>query len=255
MGYLELRSGGTVWYRLIDGAGTRPCLVFLHEGLGCDALWRDFPDRLCEATGCPGLVYDRLGYGRSSPLAGPRRIHYLHDYALQELPQVLEGTLPGRPYILVGHSDGGSIALIHGAEKPPHLKAIITAAAHVFVEPETLAGIEEAVLQYRKGRFEGLSNYHGDKADSVFRSWSHTWLSPWFYHWNIEYLLPSIDCPLLVIQGADDHYGTKRQVDSIASRAAGEATAVLMEWCGHGPHQEQPEETLEILSKYIMKHL
>ncbi|MCK9229180.1 MAG: alpha/beta hydrolase [Syntrophales bacterium] len=255
MNYLLLRDDESLYYRLIDGTVTGPYLVFLHEGLGCVAMWKDFPDRLCAATGCPGLVYDRRGYGRSSPLRGPRRIHYLHDYALQELPQLLEGTIPGMPYILVGHSDGGSIALIHGAERPPLLQAIITVAAHVFVEPETLAGIEGAVLQYRSGRLRTLSAYHGDKTDSVFRAWSDTWLSPWFYPWNIEYLLRSIDCPLLVIQGADDRYGTKRQVDSITSGTTGEATAVVMERCGHTPHQEQPDETLAVLSEYIEKCL
>ncbi len=248
---IQLQSGIEIYLRTIEGDGDKPCLVFLHEGLGCTAMWKDFPDRLCRMVNCSGLVYDRTGYGNSSPLCRTRTIHYLHDYALKELPEILERTIPGKPFILIGHSDGGSISLIFGAEKPALLKAIITEAAHVFVEPETLRGILAAVGAYEKGHFRGLAKYHGAKTDALFRAWADTWRSEWFKFWNIEYVLPSIACPLLVLQGSQDQYGTERQVETIVAKSSGQTTSVLIDKCGHAPHQEQPEKVLQILAEYI----
>jgi len=251
---MQLNRGQQIHYRLIAGAGDRPYLIFLHEGLGCVAMWKGFPDRLCGLTGCPGLVYDRLGYGQSSPASGARTINYLHDYALNELPKVIEAVIPAKPYILIGHSDGGSISLILGAAKPPLLKAIITEAAHVFVELETVAGIEVAHAAYTTGKLNGLTRYHGDKTDTIFSAWADTWRSEWFARWNIEDLLPSIACPVLAIQGADDKYGTARQVDSIVSKSSGVAVPMLVEDCGHAPHQEQPEKVLQAMADFILQH-
>jgi len=163
MGMLALESDYQIHYQRSDGDPERPCLVFLHEGLGCTAMWRKFPSLLCERTGCSGLRYDRLGYGKSSALQKPRTIHYMHEAALQELPRVLDHLLPNRPYVLVGHSDGGSIALILGAERPRLLKGIITEAAHVFVEPETISGIRAADDAFHGGKLSGLTDYHGER--------------------------------------------------------------------------------------------
>ena len=251
MKYIKLNRSQQIHYRLIEGNENNPYLIFLHEGLGCIAMWKDFPDQLCRKTDSPGLIYDRLGYGKSSPLSRTRTIHYMHDYALNELPKILEETIPGKPFILVGHSDGGSISLIFGAEKPALLKAIITEAAHVFVEPETLKGIAVANEAYEKGKFDSLAKYHGKKTHSIFKAWSDTWLSRWFKHWNIEYLLPAIECPLLVIQGCQDQYGTKRQVESIVAKSSSNATSVFMKDCGHSPHQERPGKVLPIMSDFI----
>lgn len=248
---IRLQNGQEIYYRFIAGDGENPCLVFLHEGLGCTAMWKDFPDKLCSLTGCPGLVYDRSGYGRSSPLRRTRTVHYLHDYALNELPEVLEKVIPGRTYILIGHSDGGSISLIFGAEKPALLMAIITEAAHVFVEPETLRGIAAAEKSYENGQFRGLAKYHGEKSDAVFRAWADTWRSEWFKYWNIEYVLPSIACPLLVLQGRQDQYGTDRRVAIIVAKSSGQASSIFIENCGHAPHQEQPGKVLQIFAEYI----
>jgi pimeloyl-ACP methyl ester carboxylesterase len=248
---IQLQSGQEIYYHSIDGDENKPCLVFLHEGLGCTAMWKDFPDRLCRLTNCPGLVYDRSGYGKSSPLQHTRTIHYLHDYALRELPEILDKTVPARPFVLIGHSDGGSISLIYGAERPLFLKAIITEAAHVFVEPETLKGIKAAKKTYEKGHFRGLAKYHGDKTDILFKAWADTWCSQWFYFWNIEYVLPSIACPLLVLQGSQDQYGTARQLESIVAKSSGQAEPVFIENCGHSPHQEQPEKVLHLLADYL----
>ena len=248
---IRLQSDHEIHYRLIDGDGGRPCLIFLHEGLGSAAMWKDFPDRLCRLTTCPGLVYDRSGHGQSSPLRRTRTVHYLHEYALSELSELLEKVIPGQPYILIGHSDGGSISLILGAERHDLLVGIITEAAHVFVEQESLNAIEAAEKNHRKGLFRGLARYHGEKTEAVFRAWADTWRAEWFNYWNIKYLLPSIACPVLVMQGRQDAYGTDRQVETIVAKTAGQVTPVFIENCGHAPHQEQPEKVLGILAEYI----
>ncbi len=248
---IQLQNGNAVYCRSIAGGEEKPWLVFLHEGLGCTAMWKDFPDKLCRLTACPGLVYDRAGYGQSSPLRRTRTVHYLHEYALNELPEILAKVIPGRKFILIGHSDGGSIGLIYGAEKPALLMAIIAEAAHVFVEPETVSGIEAAEKSYGKGHFRGLAKYHGEKYDAVFRAWADTWRSEWFAYWNIEYLLPSITCPLLVLQGRQDQYGTERQVATIVGKSSGQTRSVIVEDCGHAPHQEQPEKVLQVFAAYI----
>lgn len=247
---LQVAPEYELYYELVPGLKERPCLVFLHEGLGCTDLWKDFPKRLCDLTGCPGLVYDRRGYGRSSPLAGPRTIHYLHEYALLELPRVLAAVIPDRDYLVIGHSDGGSIALIHAAERPAGLRGIITEAAHVFVEQETVDGIRAADDAYLAGKLHRLARYHGDKTDTTFKAWSRTWITEGFRHWNIEYLLPSIQVPALVMQGVQDQYATAAQVTAIVGRV-GNREAVMIPHCGHTPHQEQPELTLQRMATFI----
>lgn len=239
-----------LYYELVPGSKEKPCLLFLHEGLGCTALWKDFPKRLCQATGCPGLVYDRRGYGHSSPLAGARSIHYLHEYALWELPRVLAAVIPDRDYLVIGHSDGGSIALIHAAEQPARLRGIITEAAHVFVEQETVDGIRAADDAYLAGKLHRLTQYHGDKTDTTFKAWSRTWIKEGFRHWNIEYLLPSIQVPALVMQGVEDQYATGAQVTAIVGGVANRE-AVMIPECGHIPHQEQPGTTLRRMAAFI----
>jgi pimeloyl-ACP methyl ester carboxylesterase len=251
---LTLGANKTIHYELINGKSSNPHLIFLHEGLGCTAMWKDFPEQLCRKTECAGLVYDRLGYGLSSPMDSARTIHYLHDYALNELPLVIESVIPQKAYILVGHSDGGSISLIFGAEKPSLLKAIITEAAHVFVEPETIAGIRAADESFARGKYGGLYKYHGEKTDRTFKAWSETWLSAGFRHWNIEYLLPSIECSVLAIQGSEDQYGTESQVNAIVANVAGSAASCFVPHCGHSPHSEQPDRLVQIMSEFIEQH-
>ena len=179
----------------------------------------------------------------------------MHDYALNELPALLDKVIPDKPFILVGHSDGGSIALIFAAQKSALLKGIITEAAHIFVEPETVAGIEVADKAWEQGKLQGLSKYHGDKTENIFKAWCDTWLTPWFKCWNIEYLLPSIDAPLLVIQGADDQYGSIAQVRNIVSKSAGLAQSEIIEQCGHAPHQESQEQVLKLMTTFVKQLL
>ncbi len=251
MSFLRLNSDDRIYYTLIEGISDAPYLVFLHEGLGCIPMWQDFPRRLCQKTGCPGLLYDRTGFGKSSALTSTRTVHYMHDSALYELPEVIEAIIPKREYILIGHSDGGSISLIFGAQRSPLLRGIVTEAAHVFVESETLTGIRAADAAFERGQFKGLYKYHGEKTDQLFKAWSTTWLSKWFQWWNIEYLLPSVICPLLVIQGMDDQYGSQNQVDSIISKSSGAADSYMVENCGHSPHLEQTEMLIARISRFI----
>ncbi len=243
-------DGSQLHYQLIDGDAGKPLLVFLHEGLGSIGLWKGFPERLCAATGCAGLAYDRLGYGLSSPATAPRSIHYLHLAALVELPAVLQRLAPGREHIVVGHSDGGSIALIYAASRPAGLRGAVTAAAHVFVEDMTLWGIRAALEAHGAGKLRGLARYHGDKAGQVFASWAETWLAPWFRQWDIAYLLPAIGCPLLAVQGSADQYGSQAQLDAIEAGTPGARQLVLPD-CGHSPHLEQPEATARAMAAFI----
>lgn len=251
MSTLRIKENTILHYQLLEGDPALPYLVFLHEGLGCTALWRDFPERLCTATGCPGLVYDRLGFGKSSPLLHRRTIHYLHASALHELPQLLHSVIPETPYILVGHSDGGSISLIHGAERPFFLRGIIAEAAHVFVDPTTIAGIKSAAAAWTQGKLKGLTHYHGEKTETVFKAWSETWLSEWFKHWNIEYLLPSIAVPLLVIHGKNDQYGLIAQAKSIALHSAGHVQLEIVADCAHTPHAEAQPLVRKLMTDFI----
>jgi len=238
-------------YQLIEGDSRKPLLVFLHEGLGCIGMWKEFPERLCAATGCPGLVYDRQGYGLSSPQPAQRTIHYLHQSALSELPALVERLAPGRQHIVVGHSDGGSIALIYAAARPEGLRAVVSAAAHVFVENITIEGIRAVLAAHGSGKMlRALARYHGDKAETVFSSWADTWLARWFRQWNIEYLLPAIACPVLAMQGSDDHYGSGAQLDAIV-RAVPDSRQLLLPDCGHSPHLEQAEATLQAMAAFI----
>lgn len=250
MPVLDLDTHQKIYYELIDGQAGKPCLVFLHEGLGCTAMWKDFPQRLCEMTGCPGLLYDRLGYGSSDALQHERATDYLHRYAWEELPQVLAHARPQQPYILIGHSDGGSIALLHAAQQPANLLGIVTEAAHVFVETITLDGIRAAEQAYADGKLRGLSKYHGDKTEQIFLAWSRTWLRPAFADWNIEDVLPVITCPALILQGRDDQYGTRRQVDAIVAGIPN-ARGQLIDDCGHTPHQEQAQAVLALMREFI----
>lgn len=249
MAMLELGSA-QLHYELIEGDPRKPLLVFLHEGLGSIGMWKEFPDRLCAATGCPGLVYERQGYGQSSPQPAPRSIHYLHRSALVELPAVIERLAPGREHVVVGHSDGGSIALIYAAGRPQGLLGVISAAAHVFVEEITIEGIHAVLAAHSAGKMRALARYHGDKAEQVFSSWADTWLAPWFRQWNIEYLLPAIACPLLAMQGSDDNYGSGAQLDAIERGTPG-ARQLMLPGCGHSPHIEQPEAALQAMAAFI----
>ena len=233
-------------------AASRPVLVFLHEGLGSTRMWKGFPQALCDAAGCDGLLFDRQGHGQSDPQQQPRTIHYLHRYALEELPQVLAQAIPDRDYVTIGHSDGGSIGLLHAAEQPERLRGLITLAAHIYVEEVTLQGIREARVAWDAGKLSrGLARYHGaDRVETVFMAWNATWQLPAFAHWNLAYALPAVQVPTCVMQGAGDQYATVQHMHDIAAGIPG-ATDLLLPDCGHSPHLENPEATQQAMLQVL----
>jgi pimeloyl-ACP methyl ester carboxylesterase len=231
-----------------------PTLVFLHEGLGCIGFWKDFPDALCARLGLPGLVYDRWGYGASDPFDRPRVKDYLQDEAFISLPEVLSACGIDRP-ILVGHSDGASIALLYAAAFPQKPVAVVSLAAHVFVEEEALAGIRRAMKEFSQGDLRRrLERHHGEKTKRVFDAWADTWLSPAFRDWNIEAMLPHIRAALLVLQGVEDEYGTAAQVEAIVRAVSGPVLSHLLPHCGHAPHLQAPERVLDLATDFIRRY-
>jgi pimeloyl-ACP methyl ester carboxylesterase len=231
-----------------------PTLVFLHEGLGCAALWRDFPARLAEITGCGALIYSRLGYGGSAPCPLPREVDFMHREGLVVLPEVIRQT-GIHDYLLVGHSDGGSIALIHAGGSPcPGLKGIVTLAAHVYCEDLTRRSIEAARERYLNGDLKvRLSRYHGHNTHCAFWGWNDVWLHPDFRKWTIDAFLPAIRVPVLAIQGEKDPYGSQGQIDVIRRKAGGVVDVEMIPDCGHAPHLEKADAVLTAISAF-MKH-
>jgi pimeloyl-ACP methyl ester carboxylesterase len=235
--------------RIATAATNRPTLVLLHEGLGSVAMWRDFPGRLAHATGCNALVYSRYGYGNSDPLTAPRDVRYMHDEALIALPALLDQIGIARP-ILVGHSDGGSIALIHAGAGVRAVTGVVTLAAHVLVEDISVASIAAARTAYETTDLRArLERYHAD-VDSAFLGWNRIWLHPDFRAWNIEEYLPGIACPVLAIQGEDDEYGTMEQMRRIGAQVR-DAELVELEDCRHSPHKDQPEAVQDAIRRFV----
>lgn len=237
-----------------ETAAKGPVLVFLHEGLGCVALWRDFPEALCQTLGLRGFIYSRAGYGGSDACALPRPLTYHQTEALEVLPGVLDAA-GIEDAILIGHSDGGSIAIVHaGSEGAGRVRAIVTLAAHVFNEDLSVQGIQAARKAFETGDLRGrLERYHGANVDCAFYGWNDTWLSPGFRTWNLEAFLPGIKVPALILQGAEDQYGTPSQVAAIVAGIGSTARSCLIPNCGHAPHLEQPEATIELIRKFIEK--
>jgi len=229
----------------------KPTLVFLHEGLGCIELWRDFPEAVCTATGCTGLVYDRKGYGGSDPYEGPWPLDYLRKESKVFLPGLLKNC-DLEHAVLIGHSDGGTISLIAAAGNSSRVCGVITEAAHIFVEMVTLAGIRNAIEAYETGDLKTrLARYHGENTENVFRRWADRWLSPDFFDWNIEAYLPKVTCPLLALQGENDPYGTAAQLRGIAAGVSGPVEAKLLPACGHVPHVQARKVVLNEMITFI----
>ncbi len=250
-------AGQRLEYRLIQAQDpTAPTMVFLHEGLGSVSLWRDIPDRLARATGCQALVYSRRGFGGSEPLAPPYRRppNYLHIEALEVLPQILDHFGITNP-ILFGHSDGATIALIHAAATQRPVAAAIVEAAHVFVEPVTLAGIRAAHEAWETTDLRQKLARHHRHVEGTFQGWVETWLHPDFRDLDIQDLLPGITCPLLVIQGTNDEYGTEAQVIAIASQVSGPKQTLIIPNCGHSPHRDHPKIVLDATLAFLDRHL
>ena len=231
--------------------GGGPVVVLLHDSLGSVRLWRDFPEQLAEATGLGVLAYDRRGHGASDPF-GPeaRTTTYLHEQAA-----VLDRVLAAadvREAVLLGHSDGGSIALLAAALHPARIRAVVAEAAHVFVEERTLEGVRAAQGAIARGDLlVRIARHHGDKAGPLAAAWTGIWLSPAFRGWNVEAELRSIRCPALVLQGAEDEYGTVAQVQAIARGVAGPVRSVILPGLRHTPHREDPAAVLRLVAEHL----
>ncbi len=228
-----------------------PTLLLLHEGLGCVGMWRHFPEKLAAATGCRLIVWSRAGYGGSQAYPEARTARYMHREAEEALPALLAELHIEHP-VLVGHSDGGSIALLFAAAFPEVPLGIAVMAPHEFVEAETLAGILAAKTAWTASDWpQKLARYHAD-APRVFSDWNATWLSAEFRDWNIESCLPRIRCPVLAIQGEDDEYATMRQIDTIAAAVPGTRLLKLPN-CGHSPQRDQESAVLAALSEFVKR--
>jgi pimeloyl-ACP methyl ester carboxylesterase len=246
-------AGHSIAYQWVNEKGASenaaPTLVFLHEGLGSIGQWRGFPAKV----GCRALVYERYGYGQSDVLQEKRRtVRFMHDEALQALPQLLHALGIERP-VLVGHSDGASIALIH-AGAGHAVRGVVAIAPHVFIEPECLSSISNVSLLFEKGDLsQKLGRYHRD-ARKTFYGWADVWLDPEFKGWDIrDDYLPNVSAPVLAIQGYDDEYGTMAQLDEIERRVKGPCELLKLEKCGHAPFRDQPEATLAAVSAFIRR--
>ena len=232
-----------------------PLMVFLHEGLGSVAMWRDFPARLCQALGLRGLVYSRPAYGRSTPRAadelwGP---DFMHQQAHEVLPALLAAlgidTAQDKPWLL-GHSDGASIALLHAARFPGRVAGSIVLAPHIRVEDVSVRSIEQARQAYLETDLRSrLARYHDDP-DSAFWGWNQIWLHPPFRHWSIEAELAGITSPLLAVQGLDDEYGTLDQIRGIQRRVP-QAQLLELANCGHSPHRDQGEVLIAAVADFF----
>ena len=227
-----------------------PTIVMLHEGLGCVALWRDFPAQLAAVTGWGVFAYSRAGYGQSDPVDLPRPLDYMMREARLSLPAVLEAVRLERG-ILLGHSDGASIAAIYAGEHfDGRVKGLVLIAPHVFTEESGLAAIAEALCAYEEGDLRAkLAKYHAD-VDSAFCGWNGAWLDPGFKAWNIEEFVGRWRVPALLIQGAEDQYGTLKQIRAIEARSPAPVESLILDACRHSPHLERPQATLDAIAGF-----
>jgi len=232
-----------------------PLLVFLHEGLGSLSMWREFPQRLCDAVGCRGLVYSRPGYGRSTPRAADEAwgVDFMHQQAHEVLPALLQAldidTIQDKPW-LFGHSDGGSIALLYAAHHVHQVAGVVVLAPHILVEDLSVSSIEQTRLAYLDTDLRERLARHHDDVDSAFWGWNRIWLDPAFRAWSIEDAIATVTCPLLAIQGLDDEYGTLAQVRGIAHRLPQTRLLELAD-CGHSPHRDQGDRVIDAVASFM----
>lgn len=254
-GFLEL-GDMRLEYRMIGPRpDAAPTLVMLHEGLGCVGMWADFPDRLQAATGCGVFVYSRVGYGQSSPAKLPRSLNFMHDEARQTLPALLDA-VGFRCGLLVGHSDGASIAAIYGGSVQDHrLCGLVLMSPHFFVEEVTSASIAEVRKAYDTTDLRSrLGRWH-KHGDATVHGWTDVWLKNDFRQWNLTEDLAYIRVPILIVQGEDDQYGTVRQIEAAQEECYCPVEVALLPKVKHVPHREAPEPTLEIVSEFCTRAL
>jgi pimeloyl-ACP methyl ester carboxylesterase len=237
------------WWRHTDD--TTP-IVLLHEGLGAVRSWRDFPRRLAAQTRRSVFAYSRLGHGSSDLPPKPHTSTFMHEEAQEWLPAIMDAAAIDRA-VLLGHSDGASIAMVFAALHPARVEALVLEAPHVFVEEVSIRSIEQTKTRYESGDLhERLQKYHRD-VGAAFRGWNDVWLDPDFRDWNLEQYLPSITCACLIIQCDDDRYGTLRQVRAIEAQLGGPVEALILDDCGHSPHRKRPDEVLGAIETFLRR--
>jgi pimeloyl-ACP methyl ester carboxylesterase len=252
---IRIRAGGAELEAVCVGPSPSeaPTIVMLHEGLGCVGLWRDFPDRLAQETGHGVFVYSRRGYGDSEPCTLPRPLDYMTREAMDVLPEVLD-EIGLRRGILLGHSDGASIAAIYAGSIQDHrIRGVVLMAPHFFTEPMGLAAIAKAKEAYETGNLRAkLAAYHAD-VDNAFRGWNDAWLDPAFVNWSIEEAIAYIRVPVLAIQGKNDQYGTGLQIQALEEQLYSPVDVELLDECRHSPFVDQPERTLAVIADFVAR--
>lgn len=254
-GFLDV-SGHRLEYRMIGPRPDKaPTIVMLHEGLGCVGMWNSFPAQLAEATGAGVFVYSRAGYGKSSSVKLPRPLSYMHDEARETLPRILSA-IGFRRGLLLGHSDGASIATLYAGSVQDHrIRGLILIAPHFFVEDISIKSIEDAKTAYAQTDLrEKLARYHAD-VDNAFRGWSDAWLDPGFRSWNTLEELAYIRVPILIVQGQQDQYGTVAQIKAAQEECYCPVDVALLPNAKHSPHREAPEETLKAVADFANRIL
>ncbi len=254
-GFLQTGSQRLEYRMIGPKPDTAPTLMLLHEGLGCVGLWGDFPERLAKATGCGVFAYSRAGYGQSSPVPLPRPLSYMHDEARDVLPKLLD-TIGFQRGLLIGHSDGASIAAIYAGSQQDHrVGGLVLMAPHFFTEDMGIASIEEARRSYATGDLRAkLSRWHAD-VDNAFKGWNGAWLDPKFRQWDITEFLAYIRVPVLIVQGEDDQYGTARQIESAQEECYCPVEVALLPGAKHSPQRDKPDETLKAISEFVARAL
>ncbi len=249
MAFVEI-DGVKLETAVLPGDPGKPWMVFLHEGLGCISLWKEYPEKLARRAGCRALIYSRRGYGRSDALAGRREPGFMHDEALQVLPKLLAHFSIERP-VLVGHSDGASIALIYAARHANNVAGLALMAPHVFVEAISQQSIARIAEVYERDDLRKRLARHHTHVDDAFLGWARIWLDPRFRTWSLGAECQALQAPLLLIQGEDDEYGTLAQLDAIAEATTVSVTRMVLPKCGHAPHREQEGPVLDAMSRFV----
>ncbi|MBH3428070.1 alpha/beta fold hydrolase [Pseudomonas alkylphenolica] len=244
----------TRWFPSTDSnAPALPPIVLFHDSLGCVALWRDFPQLLCQATGREVIAYDRLGFGQSDRYPGTLPLAFIRDEALRFFAP-LKAALGIEHFVAFGHSVGGAMAAACASLYPQQCVALITVAAQAFVEDLTLAGIRIAEEQFKDPQHMArLEKYHGDKAPWVLGAWTRTWLSPAFSHWTLEGVVGTLQCPLLALHGEHDEYGSALHPERIARLSTGPSRYLILPGCHHVPHREAPAAVLEPVCQLLAR--
>lgn len=229
-----------------------PVIIFLHEGLGSIDQWKDFPEKVVKTTGFPAFVYDRQGYGKSSPLSETRGLDYIHKE--EKLLTLLLKYFEINQYFLIGHSEGGSLALIHASQNPKGLLKVVTLSANTMNEPKIKPSILEVVKTYEQqgSRLKtALQKYHGNKTDSVFYAWSKTWTADFFSNWNIIEALKQIEIPLLAFHGRNDQYTSLQQIENIKNFVPGPKDIHVLNHCSHHPHFDHSKQVIETIRQFL----